>query len=566
MIEERPRRSASVWPSDERLVELAGEAVFTRGLGYVERIRRLKVDQGSATATVTGSGRYSLAATASGHGRFDAECTCPHYQDGNFCKHLVAVAIAARESASEGPVEVHGADPITRYIDSLEVGELRALLLEAADSDETFRRSLAIRASVALGGEGESAAELKGMAQAALRTGGFVDYGRSFAVAQRAGSLLDELEGVLDVGGADSALPALLKSVTRLRAITLNGDDSAGVLGDQCQRAAELYARACREGTPNPVSVAKWLVKFRDDSPGWPDVTLGMFVDVFDEKALASYRTGVAKVAAARQGDPYGRFEVRRMLLELADHDHDLNGAIALLSEDDGHEQYGAIIQRCKAAGRDDLAARWLDRALAAGAVQLSEGSDLTPNDYRVGSLAAAYSLREDGRIEEARDLLRGLVTRHANPAAYRDLLAFADEIGEGSEQREWALAELTRQAERLASADSLIEVLLDEEDVSGAKEAADRYGCVGSWSRLSEACSGDDPGWVADRQLPRTLEAVVPADTRNYPAVARSLADLKKLYEAAGRAGEFNDVIGDIRSDYGRRPSLMKALDKAGL
>ena len=40
----------------------------------------------------------------------------------------------------------------------------------------------------------------------------------------------------------------------------------------------------------------RWPVKFRDESPGWPDVELADFVEAFDEKAVAAYRKGVASL------------------------------------------------------------------------------------------------------------------------------------------------------------------------------------------------------------------------------------------------------------------------------
>jgi hypothetical protein len=98
-------------------------------------------------------------------------------------------------------------------------------------------------------------------------------------VAREAEDLLDRLEPLLDAGAADAVAKALLRATTRLRQILLHADDSSGVIGSAGQRAVELYARACREGNPNPVSLAKWLVKFRRDSPGWPAVELSMFID-----------------------------------------------------------------------------------------------------------------------------------------------------------------------------------------------------------------------------------------------------------------------------------------------
>jgi hypothetical protein len=136
----------------------------------------------------------------------------------------------------------------------------------------------------------------------------------------------------LDTGEADLARPALLRAVTRLRKILEHADDSSGVIGAAGQRAARLYARSCREGHPDRIALARWLVRFRVESPGWPGLTLADFVAAFDERAMAQYPTDVA--AADEQHRHHGsRFEVDRMLLELADHDGDVDRAIEVLND-----------------------------------------------------------------------------------------------------------------------------------------------------------------------------------------------------------------------------------------
>ena len=102
------------------------------------------------------------------------------------------------------------------------------------------------------------------------------------------------------------------------------------MIGAAGQRAVELYASACREGKPNSVSLAKWLVKFRRDSPGWPAVELSMFLDALDERALAEYRRAVDRWSAeTAHGDGVSRYEVRAALFELADHDGESKPALA---------------------------------------------------------------------------------------------------------------------------------------------------------------------------------------------------------------------------------------------
>jgi hypothetical protein len=50
------------------------------------------------------------------------------------------------------------------------------------------------------------------------------------------------------------------------------------------------------------------------------------------------------------------------------------------------------------------------------------------------------------------------------------------------------------------------------------------------------------------------------------YPGIAATLATMAELYERGGRSADFASFIAQIRQDYGRRPSLMKALDAKGL
>jgi hypothetical protein len=98
----------------------------------------------------------------------------------------------------------------------------------------------------------------------------------------------------------------------------------------------------------------------------------------FDERALAEYRRGVAKWSAdLADADHYARYEVQAALVELADHDGDVDRAVELLSGGVEHIPYGSVIDRVLAAGRDAEAPDWLNRAVAARRI-----STLQRNDY----------------------------------------------------------------------------------------------------------------------------------------------------------------------------------------
>lgn len=198
----------------------------------------------------------------------------------------------------------------------------------SAHRDGEVRRMLEVRATATSGDDTTAKAEFEAYVRNALELHGFVDYRVSYVVAEDAGRVLDELENHLKDGSSEIVRPALLCALTLLRTILGEADDSSGAIGDECQRAADLYAQACRLGEPDPAELARWLVTFRATSPGWPTLVLADFVDAFDDHALVIYRAAVAELDRQHAGrDHRNRLDVDTMLLELADHDGDVDRA-----------------------------------------------------------------------------------------------------------------------------------------------------------------------------------------------------------------------------------------------
>jgi tetratricopeptide (TPR) repeat protein len=392
---------------------------------------------------------------------------------------------------------------------------------------------------------------------------GFVDYRRSFEVAEAASEMLDELENHLNSGAAEVVRPALLRALTRLRKIIEQVDDSSGSIGDQCQRAADLYARACRLGEPDPVKLATWLVKFRADSPGWPNLVLADFVDAFDEPALAAYRRAVAALDRKLEGqDHWKRSEVDAMLLELADHDGDVDRAVDLLSQRE-HPEFGAIVDRLRAAGRSEDALAWIDRAVAEGRVTSHGGGNaywLSPDDV-------AKTYKGLGRIEDAVNVLRADFVRQPSVQTYRVLLDFAAGVDRADTERTWAFDHARQLAsDRFAASAVLVQLCLSEGDVDAAWQAADRYGPGWAWRELAVRGAEARPVEAADLYRPQLEKDLRHPNSKLYPDIAATLATMAELYERGGRSADFASFIAQIRQDYGRRPSLMKALDAKGL
>ncbi|ODQ95522.1 hypothetical protein BHQ17_04895 [Mycolicibacterium holsaticum] len=547
--------------SETTLLRVAGDLVYGRGEDYVRYVRGLRITDVKAYASIQAKNVYTVELDWSGP-LPDGVCTCPHNADGNFCKHLVAVGLAAIDSGRVA-VDDKATPGLVAVVEAMSLDELRHLVLTLAQRDDGVRRMLEIRGATAAGDDAHVQAELEAHVRNTLTFRGFIDYRRSFEVAQAAGEMLDELEDYLDTGAAEAARPALLRAVTRLRKIMEQADDSSGSIGDQCQRAADLYARACRLGNPDPVKLATWLVKFRADSPGWPNVVLADFVDAFDDSALQTYRRAVAaldrKLADRNQ---WGRIEVDAMLLELADHDGDVDRAVQLLNERE-HLQYGAIVERLRAAGRAEEVVAWIDRAVAERRISSHGGGNaywLSPDD-----VAATY--KGLGRIDDAVAVLRADFVRQPSVQTYRVLMDFAARVERAETERGWVFDHARELAsDRFAAGAVLVQLHLSEGDVDAAWQAADRYGPGWAWRELADRGAEARPVAAADLYRPELENDLRFPNSKLYPDIAARLARMAQLYEKGGRSNDFASFIAQLRQDYGRRPSLMKALDAKGL
>jgi hypothetical protein len=491
----------------------------------------------------------------------DGFCTCPHAGNGHFCKHLVAVGFAVIDSGAVDDA-TREESALEATVQAMDVDELRELIMTLAHRDGEVRRMLEVRATAASGDDTTAKAEFEAYVRNALEFRGFVDYRESYAVAEAASQVLDELENHLNAGAAEIVRPALLCALTLLRTITEQADDSSGAIGAECERAADLFAQACRLGSPDPAELAEWLASFRATSPGWPTLALADFIDAFDDDALKIYRAAVADLDRQHAGrEHWSRFEVDTMLLELADHDGDVDRAIGLLNERE-HPQYGAIIARLRTAGRDDEVVSWIDRAVAEGRISAQGGG----NDYWLSPSAVAEMYRGLGRIDDAIAVLRADFVRQPTVYAYWSLLDFAATIDRADTARAWALDHARELASGPGAGSVLVQLSLSEGDVEAAWEAADRYGPGWAWQELATRGAEARPVAAADLYRPQLDYDLQRPNTRLYPGIAATLATMAELYERGGRSADFALYVAKVRQAYGRRPSLMKALQAKGL
>jgi uncharacterized Zn finger protein len=122
-----------------RVRSLAGERWFARGEAYVQqgRVTNLRVSGNSISGSVSGTETYRVKISCS-NSRISYDCSCPVGEDGNFCKHCVAVAVAWLES---NPSDLRG------FLEQKDHQSLIELILEEASNNRSFRDRLESEAS-----------------------------------------------------------------------------------------------------------------------------------------------------------------------------------------------------------------------------------------------------------------------------------------------------------------------------------------------------------------------------------------------------------------------------------
>ncbi len=119
--------------------QMAGARSFQRGREYAGAglVGRIQHVAGGVRATVRGSDDYAVELTSGAEGGLAHRCSCPMGASGAFCKHCVALGIAAAESGRPEPPDPRA------YLENLSHDELVELILDAAQRDEVLQTRLA---------------------------------------------------------------------------------------------------------------------------------------------------------------------------------------------------------------------------------------------------------------------------------------------------------------------------------------------------------------------------------------------------------------------------------------
>lgn len=561
---------------------------FERGEEYFSggQVRGLVEDAGAVVAKVRGTRDYRVKLWIE-EGEIAFSCTCPIGEEGEFCKHCVAVGLAWLEQQASGgrgsqPSTKTGVtmDDVRAYLSRQEKKALVDLVMGQVMEDDRLHRLLLMKAAKRGGKDLDLAAYRQAIDQA-VDAGGFVDYRSAHDYVRGIEEVLDSVEALLKEGYAAEVMELSEYALRSVEEALGSVDDSDGVMGSLLDRLQEIYHAACKKAKPDPAALAKRLFEWELGADY--EIFYGAaerYAEILGEKGLAVYRKLAeaewARVPALRAGqtDPekYGnRFRITSIMETLARQSGDVEAWVEIKKRNLSHAYaYLQIAEIYKEARQDDQALAWAERGVNA----FPHGTDSRLRDF----LAEEYHRR--GRHDEAMAQIWAEFTDSPILNRYQTLKGHADRIGQWPACREKALtflrekiAQAKREAAKNRSAwwspradhSELVRVFLWEKNIDAAWREAQEGGCSNDlWMELAAEREVEHPEealLIYQRQIEPTLAQ------KNNPAYEQAvdlLRKVSKLMARLGRESAFVEYLASIRAAHKPKRNFMKLLDKA--
>ncbi|HEX5480993.1 MAG TPA: SWIM zinc finger family protein [Terriglobia bacterium] len=575
---------------DKALHRMAGGPSFSRGQDYFKdgRVHSLFNDAELLEATVIGSRKYHVRLWVE-KGKVSYSCTCPVGEDGDFCKHCVAVALAGK--TERPPKDSNGKNRKTR---ALTLQDVRAMLLredheKLVDTVVTWAKAdgkLRDRLLLAAARESPGRIDLAPFRRAidkAFDSGDFVDYYEMASYARDANEAIDRIEEILRDGHADAALELSEHALRAAERAMDSMDDSDGRMSDILERLQEVHLEACTVAKPDPVELARKLFAWELRSE-W-DVFLGAverYAAVLGVAGLEAYRKLAeaewSKVPERRPGSREsggygGRFRIRLIMENLARLSGDIEALVEVMARDLSSAYYFfKIAETYQEAKKYDKALEWAERGLKA----FPERTDPRLREF------VAEEYHRCKRHEDAMQLIWANFLDHTELDPYKDLEKHARKAGAWDAWRERALAEIRRQiaasGKRVsregqfagyydAGRSLLVRIFLYEKDAESAWREAKEGGCsTPLWLELAKLREKDHPKDAIPIYLGHVEPTLSFKNNNAYTEAVRLLRQAGALMAQVGQQEDFVNQLTLIRAKHRPKRNFIKLLDQARL
>lgn len=548
------------WFTEGDLEDLAGGRSFGRGLEYVEAVVNIRDLPNGVVATVHGSDAYQVRLYDT-DGELDGECDCPYGEEGNFCKHCVAVGLrllrrsTVNGAASTGParaaVDVHA------FLGALDHSELVELMWAQISQDPVLYQRMLLRAIA-----GAHTVDLSLLAQQVEDLAvDWLHYGEEQAYAERADAVIAALAGLPDEH-VEQVQPLLRRTLELLGQAAGRSEDHCGAVLDSAAEAWDVFLAACGTAAPDPVELGAWFAGFRLTGADVLDVSITDVADLLGTAGLDAYRNALE---AASDADP-GGWIVRSLREEMIGAVGDVDMLVACYAEDlSTPDRYLLIARLLRDNERPAEAVTWLER----GHTEAGRFEHMTRP--LVDLLIELYT--EAGRTEDLMTLRWERFRIEGTIDSYRQLREFVlvTDPQRWPQRREDALVLLRDRAtgsdagKNWNAGETYLRVLLSEDRDEAAWKALNQVRCEES-TRLAVAHrrAATHPAEALKIYLPAIEKAVARAATADYERAADMLVTVRDVCRRAGI--DHGAEVARLKAAHSRRRNFMAALRRRGL
>ena len=439
-------------------------------------------------------------------------------------------------------------------------------MLERAAADGLFDARLRAAAASKSGGRPDLKSYRQALA-AAFETDGYVDYREAYDYTTGIGSVLNELQLLLDEGHSEDVL-ALSEYAADLAEEALGYiDDSDGGMSLVAEQLRDLHLTACEEARPEPITLARNLFE-RERHGGDLEVFYGaveLYADVLGDVGLAEYR----RLAQAEwdvlsplgPGDAEhtwssGRFHLTQIMLSLADLSGDVDTVVEVLAHDQSSAyQFVKIADALQGATRHDEALDWALKGLSLHGY----------HDHRLVEFVAEENHR-DGRSNDAVAVVRRAFEESPGVETYRRLKEHAERTGLWPKEHARALALLRKRTNSRRDRSLLVAVLLLDGEVDQAWAEATAGGCRrDQWLELARRREDDHPDDAIPLWREEVTREIAAMSNPSYANAVALITRIGRLMTVAARGDEFAPYVAGLATEHKRKRNLMKLFSERG-
>jgi len=363
----------------DALRSAGGDKVFVRGQAYYSggQVEILGIERNRIRARVAGTDIYRTELQGSGR-RFSGQCTCPAFARDDFCKHLVATALAvnAMDAGAADAVRNRFAQ-IRDHLRTKGTEALVEMIMEVAERDPDLRRHLELAVASESKDDDALVARFKLAITDVTRTSGFIEYREIRAWASNVEVVLKQIGGLIDRTRAPLVLRLLDHFFNRMEKALQSVDDSDGDGAALLALASDLHLKACRAAKPEPVGLARELFR-RETEWQWDSFynSSKTYRALLGKAGLAEYRrlaeTAWAEIKPLRcgarrvQDDQFAlRYRLQSILESFAARDGDIDAMVAIRARNlSSAYTYLQVAKLCADHGRMADALKWAEEGL----------------------------------------------------------------------------------------------------------------------------------------------------------------------------------------------------------